>query len=376
MKKGTLIGLGIAGIVSGVLAYLYLTPSGQSLLNSSGLSEYLPSGSAFTTFGSSGSSGGIGSTPSDVYDYISPSNNPNNLSNSQAFKSNYKQLGAIVSSPIKIPASQIPIGYKEKPSTIINNPKYTDITTTTTKIVTNNNNNNNNVSVTTSNGQQPYFKVNSNGSVTSNVNLKPVSGTGNLSSAITAFKNQYKSALSTPAVHGIFGFMNPNKTNLPTLNISSTSYKFPAIQLQNGSIFPFINASNSSTNSSLLYNGTAYAGNYFLNNKSGNYFLPLNNSQIAKLNNVTNNSYILNAQNVSAINKNNIIASLNKSNTTISHVNNSNITIPAVSNSSAQNISNNSQLINNIEHLNRTSSNSSASVSPALSNSINYNLFG
>ena len=347
MKKGTLIGLGIAGVVSSVLAYLYLTPSGQSLLSSSGLSEYLPSGSSFTTFGSSGSSGGIGSTPSDVYDYISPSNNPNNLSNSQAFKENYKQLGAIVSSPIKIPASQIPIGYKEKPSTIINNPKYTDITTTTTKIVTNNNNNNNNnVSVTTSNGQQPYFKVNSNGSVTSNVNLKPVSGTGNLSSAITAFKNQYKSALSTPAVHGIFGFMNPNKTNLPTLNISSTSYKFPAIQLQNGSIFPFINASNSSTNSSLLYNGTAYAGNYFLNNKSGNYFLPLNNSQIAKLNNVTNNSYILNAQNVSAVNDNTIISNLNKSNTTVTKVSNSS---SSSSNSFVDNISSNPNLLQKIK---------------------------
>ena len=113
MKKGTIIGLGIAGIVSGVLAYLYLTPSGQSLLNSSGLSEYMPSGSMFTTFGSGGSAGGIGSIPSDIYDYISPSNNPNNLTNSQAFKSNYKQLGAIVTSPIKIPASQLPIGYQD-----------------------------------------------------------------------------------------------------------------------------------------------------------------------------------------------------------------------------------------------------------------------
>ena len=344
MKKGTLIGLGIAGIVSGVLAYLYLTPSGQSLLNSSGLSEYLPSGSAFTTFGSGGSAGGIGSTPSDVYDYISPSNNPNNLSNSQAFKENYKQLGAIVSSPIKIPASQIPIGYKEKPSTIVSNPKYTDITTTTTKIVTNNN-----TGISTSNGQQPYFKVNSNGSVTSNVNLKPVSGTGNLSSAITALKNQYTSALSTPAVHGIFGFMNPSKTNLPTLNISSTSYKFPAIQLQNGSVFPFINASNSSTNSSLIYNGTAYAGNYFTSNNSGNYYIPLNNSEIANLNNVTNNSYILNAQNVSAIDEADIIANLAKSNTTVTPVNNSNLSIPAVSNASAQNVSSNPNLLQKIK---------------------------
>ena len=369
MKRGTLIGLGIAGIVSGVLTYLYLTPSGQSLLNSSGLSEYMPSGSMFTTFGSGGSAGGIGSIPSDIYDYISPSNNPNNLTNSQAFKSNYKQLGAIVTSPIKIPASQLPIGYKENPSTLINNPKYTSITSSSTQIISSSNN----AGITTSNGQQPYFKVNSNGSVTSNVNLKPVSGTGN--GFVSAMRTQYYTKTVSPMINNIEHLYGANyNTSIPA--IKTISYKFPAIQLQNGSVFPFINASNSSTNSSLIYNGTAYAGNYFLSNNSGNYYLPLNNSQIAFLNNVSNGSYILNAQNVSAINENNIIASLNKSNTTVSNVSNSNLSIPAVSNSSVQNISNNSQLINNIEHLNTSSIVSNNSLSPSLANSINYHLFG
>ena len=373
MKKGTLIGLGIAGIVSGVLAYLYLTPSGQSLLNSSGLSEYLPSGSAFTTFGSSGSSGGIGSTPSDVYDYISPSNNPNNLSNSQAFKSNYKQLGAIAVSPSKIPASQIPIGYKEKPSTIINNPSLTTITKTISqnKTITAYSNNNYISKLITSNQplsknfvvnivnnpnllQKVMQKVNSN-KVNQFVTLPygiNSSGyaflNGKLVSKSSANANTILNAIS----NGYSKLYGNSNTTLPSsnpylLNITQNKvYNLPALQLQNGSIFPFINASNSSTNSSLLYNGTAYAGNYFGNNKSGNYYLPLNNSQIAKLNNVTNNSYILNAQNVSAVNDNTIISNLNKSNTTVTKVSNSS---SSSSSSFVDNISSNPNLLQKIK---------------------------
>lgn len=341
MKKNTAIALGITGLISGVLAYLYLTPSGNAILSGAGLStSLLPSGSNFSTyFGSGGSSGGIGSTPSDLYDYaITPSNNPNNLTNQQAFKQNYKLIGAVATTPQKLPSSQVPIGYSQGKSTIITNSTPTNIISTSSTTSTKYSN------PSTITGQSPYITQNGNAITTNIKNVVPVSGTGN---PLTKFYNQ-------PAVLKAYGLpsgfpnfnqliKNPlaflNSSSLVSKTTTATIKSTPAIKLSNGSIFPFINGSNSSTNASLLYNGSAYAGLYYPSNKTGKFYFPANNSVDYVLNNVTNGSYVLQAQNVSSVSPD----------TTVTKVTS---TTPSVSASNASNVSMNSQLIDKIEHIN------------------------
>ena len=291
-------GLAAAGI-GGYLIYDYLVSTNQipPIGGSSGVPLF--SNSPSIGFGSGGSGGGIGGVPADVNDFaITPASNSNNLSPIQAFKKNYSLLGAVqvVSSPLS--ASNIPIGYKQSINDISINPKQVSLSNT-------------------------VYNTPSGGI------LFPIS---------TQKYNSIISKLSIPS-----GVINPSllqQAFAKTYNSSSTppiKYSIPAIQLQNGSIFPLSNYTGGSpSNSYLINNGKAYAGNYNISSGLGAYNVSLNNSKIYQLSNVSNASALLTAQNVSLTNEYAAAASMNysqlyKMTNSVSNITNSSSSNSAIS---------------------------------------------
>ena len=304
-------GLAAAGI-GGYLIYNYLVSNNQIPPIGGGNGVPLFSNSSPSIgFGSGGGGGGIGGVPSDIYDYtITPSNNSNDVSPIQAFKQNYSLLGAVkvVSSPLS--ASNIPIGYNQSINDISTNATPTSLSKTV---------------YNTSNGLAPYVSITQGGSAfsTNLLGVKPTSGVASNpysgipyisgSKLFTIPSSQYSSITSnllSPITAKNPSLNNPfHQISVPSINVS-----IPAIQLQNGSIFPVSNYTGGSpSNSYLINNGKAYAGNYNISSGLGAYNVSLNNSKIYQLSNVSNASALLTAGNLSLTNEYAAAASMNYS---------------------------------------------------------------
>ncbi len=294
-------GLAAAGI-GGYLIYNYLVSSNQ--ITPIGGSNGIPlfsNPSPTIGFGSGGSGGGIGGTPSDIYDYtITPSNNSSNLSPIQAFKQNYYLLGAVqvVSSPLA--ASNIPIGYNQSINDISTNPKTTSITKTV---------------YNTTNGLAPFIKTSQNGMVfsTNIIGAKPTSGIVTSKNVKFPTMNQLSNPLLTNSYLKSLIISNSVYSGIPSV-VKSINITTPAIQLQNGSIFPVSNYTGGSpSNSYLINSGKAYAGYFNSSSGLGKYNVSLNNSKIYQLSNVSNASALLTAGNVSLSNEYAALSSMNYS---------------------------------------------------------------